>query len=718
MEYRVSPPFRFVGLGLVCLFLIVASVIWAVLARPWIGVALEAEASGTVRVVSVAPDAPAPAILKDRGVVALGGLGFDALPLLPTDLVEDPDKLETYPAFRAFLERQGALDARLTSGAVTLVLENGEAVRIAPAPRRPLWDLSLGFWIQVLSGATSLLVAGWVLMLRPESLSARYLMLTAIALAGSAFAAAIYSSRELALPVQTFRVLSGVNSISTFFFGVGMIGVFLYYRKALLPHRVMGWLSAGILLWWGAHMAQVLPSIVVGMHLMILVLLLVILGVIIWQARASRGDPVVRAGIRWIGQSFLFGAGGCVAIISVPFLVGQPPFADQSVAFGFLLLLFVGIAIGVARHRLFDLEVWSFRLLFYLGAALLLLVVDALFVYVLFLDRAPALALAILSVSFLYLPFRDWLWRRLVASDAAEGDELMLRLSKVALGAREDERREAWAGLWADWFQPLRLEPLELSAPAEPVVAAGGGELHLPAVGGLTALRLIWKRQGRRLFSQRDADAAERVCHILAALKRARDGYERGVLEERTRISRDMHDHIGVQLLGALHSGEAAQKDGLIREALSELRAIVSGEISSETEAGPLLAELRHELSEVLAASGVALEWQVHPAVEVLSLGAVQAQTTRAVLREAVANVVKHAEARTFRAWVDLSETGALVLRVADDGQGMGKVQALGGGNGLRNMRQRVEELGGSFWQGDAEAGGLCLEMALPRGLR
>jgi hypothetical protein len=334
------------------------------LARPWIGVALEAEASGTVRVVSVAPDAPAPAILKDRGVVALGGLGFDALPLLPTDLVEDPDKLETYPAFRAFLERQGALDARLTSGAVTLVLENGEAVRIAPAPRRPLWDLSLGFWIQVLSGATSLLVAGWVLMLRPESLSARYLMLTAIALAGSAFAAAIYSSRELALPVQTFRVLSGVNSISTFFFGVGMIGVFLYYRKALLPHRVMGWLSAGILLWWGAHMAQVLPSIVVGMHLMILVLLLVILGVIIWQARASRGDPVVRAGIRWIGQSFLFGAGGCVAIISVPFLVGQPPFADQSVAFGFLLLLFVGIAIGVARHRLFDLEVWSFRLLF------------------------------------------------------------------------------------------------------------------------------------------------------------------------------------------------------------------------------------------------------------------------------------------------------------------------------------------------------------------
>ena len=48
----------------------------------------------------------------------------------------------------------------------------------------------------------------------------------------------------------------------------------------------------------------------------------------------------------------------------------------------------------------------------------------------------------------------------------------------------------------------------------------------------------------------------------------------------------------------------------------------------------------------------------------------------------------------------------------------LGKAQALGGGNGLGNMRQRVEELGGSFWQGDAEAGGLCLEMALPRGLR
>lgn len=95
MDYRVRPPFRFVGLGLVSLFLIVASVIWAVLARPWIGVALEAEASGALRVISVAPDAPAPGILKGRGVVALGGQGSDPLPLLPTDLVEDPDKLET-----------------------------------------------------------------------------------------------------------------------------------------------------------------------------------------------------------------------------------------------------------------------------------------------------------------------------------------------------------------------------------------------------------------------------------------------------------------------------------------------------------------------------------------------------------------------------------------------------------------------------------------------
>lgn len=75
-----------------------------------------------------------------------------------------------------------------------------------------------------------------------------------------------------------------------------------------------------------------------------------------------------------------------------------------------------GVAIGVARYRLFELEGWAFGVLFYVAGVLLLVLLDAFLIFVLSLDRVPALGLSLMAVALLYLPLRDALHRRIVGN--------------------------------------------------------------------------------------------------------------------------------------------------------------------------------------------------------------------------------------------------------------------------------------------------------------
>jgi signal transduction histidine kinase len=65
-----------------------------------------------------------------------------------------------------------------------------------------------------------------------------------------------------------------------------------------------------------------------------------------------------------------------------------------------------------------------------------------------------------------------------------------------------------------------------------------------------------------------------------------------------------------------------------------------------------------------------------------------------AVLREALANVARHASASAAEVHVSLRD-GELHLEVADDGVGIPPDLPAGGGHGLRSMRERATRLGG-----------------------
>ena len=86
-------------------------------------------------------------------------------------------------------------------------------------------------------------------------------------------------------------------------------------------------------------------------------------------------------------------------------------------------------------------------------------------------------------------------------------------------------------------------------------------------------------------------------------------------------------------------------------------------------------------------------------------------------LDEAVTNVVRHAKASEARIRLHL-EPDAFTLEIADNGRGVAGLdpQAAQTRNGLRNMRKRMEDVGGSFAIGPGPEGGAIVRLRTPLG--
>ena len=85
------------------------------------------------------------------------------------------------------------------------------------------------------------------------------------------------------------------------------------------------------------------------------------------------------------------------------------------------------------------------------------------------------------------------------------------------------------------------------------------------------------------------------------------------------------------------------------------------------------------------------------------------------VVKEAVNNAAKHAQAASVRFQVKL-ERDQLIVEIEDDGRGPGEVATAAerGRNGLRNMSRRMEDVGGSFSIQPAAIKGTLVRLTAP----
>ena len=188
------------------------------------------------------------------------------------------------------------------------------------------------------------------------------------------------------------------------------------------------------------------------------------------------------------------------------------------------------------------------------------------------------------------------------------------------------------------------------------------------------------------------------------------------VHEERERSVRDMHDGIGGQLLTLLlktRSGDDANPALAtdVQSIIQELRLITSALDEADDSLTDALERLKKLLEVQARAAQIALVWQMPERFEA-ALDPRQTMAVMRMLQEAVANAVRHAQAHTIT--VRISEGNGLRFVVLDDGTGCDPGGAVGG-NGLRNMRTRIERMGGSVRFGAGDDGtGFCVIADVP----
>lgn len=197
------------------------------------------------------------------------------------------------------------------------------------------------------------------------------------------------------------------------------------------------------------------------------------------------------------------------------------------------------------------------------------------------------------------------------------------------------------------------------------------------------------------------------------------------VVEERNRLARDLHDAVSQQLFAASMMMSAITEakydvnaelnhqlsmvEKMIQQSQLEMRALLLHLRPVQLKGKQLQEGIEDLISELMSRLPIAVDYQI----EQFSIEkGIENQLFR-ILQEAVSNTLRHAEASTLKITL-IKREGFIIMRIVDDGKGFEMSEINTSSYGLDTMRERSEELGGSFKVVSLPNRGTRIEVKIP----
>ena len=287
------------------------------------------------------------------------------------------------------------------------------------------------------------------------------------------------------------------------------------------------------------------------------------------------------------------------------------------------------------------------------------------------------------SKSALGTALRKRHWRELVAS--REPVLLLTRPGDLRTDGLTNDVRALGA---SDAYGPTALLPITVGDDEIGVLAVAWSASSEPFVGDVVPpLAALAQQMGLALVAARGQQDRSRVA----------------LLEDRDRIARDMHDHViqrlfatGLSLQSTSRLAEHPTVRARLDEAVDNLDAAIKDirQTIFELHRAKPTRELREEIADLVRGSTQTLGFVPDLTIEgrLDSLTAALEADLVAVVREGLANVVRHAKASSVS--VRITINGTIQIEVADDGIGVPPTAVQ---SGLANLRERAESHGGSL---------------------
>jgi signal transduction histidine kinase len=213
-----------------------------------------------------------------------------------------------------------------------------------------------------------------------------------------------------------------------------------------------------------------------------------------------------------------------------------------------------------------------------------------------------------------------------------------------------------------------------------------------------------------------------------AGLWRERTVRQAAILAERSRLAKDLHDELGSRLaevnllvsvegqgestdLGLTGRREAAVR--ATRESIEAMEQVIWSVKPGNDTLENLVNFMVQYVSSYLVTADLSCDLDLPPSFTPLRLSQDLRKHVVLSMKEALANVVKHAHAT--RVWIEIKEEGGrLRIVVMDDGRGIAEGTLAPESDGLLNIRERMTACRGSLELGGREGGGTRLQLEVP----
>ena len=485
---------------------------------------------------------------------------------------------------------------------------------------------------------------------------------------------------------------------------------------------------------WAAILAAAMPCLAASL----------VLSLVVSFSRRFGATAEERAQLRWLVWSGVLFVGALAIYPLVPTAVVDVLLA---VTIG---LISASVVIAVTRYRLYDIDRLLSWTLVYAVLIIAIVAVDVLVVLAVgsAVDDRVAMLLAVVAVTVAYAPLRGRLFA--LASRAVNGRRGDPYRVVSSLGDRLERSTDTRSQLGdlANAIAEAFASPyvrVELDRPTgSPITAEHGTPAeHVVEVpidhGGAVIGRILMEPGRRPVVSRRDQQLLGDLVRLAsAAMLNAELGRELQAIrerlviareEERSRLRRELHDGLG-PLLGGVKLRLETARNLAARDPDRSL-ALLDAAIDDQSEVIDEIRRITHDLrppalddlglvraleqqAARLSGDGLTIEVagdvprELPPAVEVAAYR---------IVSEALTNARRHAGAT--RAYVRLEHDAPgghdgrmLRLEVRDDGAGIPPDAV--GGVGLRSLRERAAELGGTLEIAAAEGGGTVIRAGLP----
>ena len=202
---------------------------------------------------------------------------------------------------------------------------------------------------------------------------------------------------------------------------------------------------------------------------------------------------------------------------------------------------------------------------------------------------------------------------------------------------------------------------------------------------------------------------------------------EQAVEKERNRIARDMHDDLGsgltkIAILSEVTKAQLAVPGAAVtnldvisnssRELVNNLQDIVWVLNPRNDSFSSLLLYLKQYVEDFFEPTAIACTVVANPVVHDFPVSEEKRRNIFLTVKEACNNILKYAECTEVYLTVRI-DSDRLAIGIGDNGKGFDIGEVGPFANGLKNMRNRMEQIGGSFEAESAKGAGTTVKIAV-----